>query len=850
MARTRALYEKLLRLCAEVEHQAAEARTTLAEDPSDEVAKELLRPGGSLAAFSDAHRIIVIDALRTDFQGIPAGCGAGERAKDVEAECQRRAVATGAPGAGPRESAPGPGRARAPEERAGHDQELGPPIPPGWHSEMALSTLLGVDKKLFLRRAKKAAEGGAGGRGEAAAERGVGGDIGAKGGAISSVKSAAGGEVGAAGGDRAGDARAASLGSAPERSGAGASTSERAAAAGAPARSAAPAAGLDGGESSAESGQRGNKGTPRVAAAAVAEDSGRDAAAAGGALETDVAGSSDDAAPPAREQSGEALPLASVASLEPPPPLPAELRLSADPARALLQRRQLRLVQVLSAYALHDPETGYCQGMADLAAVPVLVFAHDDALAWAATERLMRSARANFRHDETGIRMQLAQIAGILRDTDPALFARLRELDCADCTFAYRMVVVRLRRELRYKEVLTLWEMSWAGDLEQQRAVAKARERAERRARREAKAERQERGERGAGREGAKEFRRVSKPHKTHGEAAHEATAAANGTGNGRPNGGHASPTADTATAATATNATDAVRPARKRESSIGPECGKDDAAAAKDGGAAKLPPGSGTPAGPAAQASGPGLPGEGSGGAAAAQATVDAQSSEDDGERAPGQAWRAGRAANDEAAPASPARDSSGSGSDTSQATLSTASSIGAAPHAAPNDLADRRRAIVEAALVENAMPLTWSQRLELPASLNSGLDSASSAVLANGEASSSSRGGSGNASTSAPASSPSPAPAPPVPASARRARCARGESFSRAEPPPPDLVVHFVVAVVRSQRSGVLRRCRSLDDVLRLFNSVKIDFWLSLAQARKQFKAYNQGLAVLRRA
>lgn len=67
------------------------------------------------------------------------------------------------------------------------------------------------------------------------------------------------------------------------------------------------------------------------------------------------------------------------------------------------RRQMLRLVNVLSAYCVHDPETGYCQGMADLAATFVQLF-EDDAVAFACFERLMRAARQNFKHDETGIR--------------------------------------------------------------------------------------------------------------------------------------------------------------------------------------------------------------------------------------------------------------------------------------------------------------------------------------------------------------------------------------------------------------------------------------------------------------
>ena len=72
----------------------------------------------------------------------------------------------------------------------------------------------------------------------------------------------------------------------------------------------------------------------------------------------------------------------------------------------------------------------------------------------------------------------------------------------------------------------------------------------------------------------------------------------------------------------------------------------------------------------------------------------------------------------------------------------------------------------------------------------------------------------------------------------------------MGRGDPrPPPDFLLQFVAAVVRAHRGRILSDCRDADDVLRLFNSVSVDFWTALAQARKQFKAYAQGIAVMQR-
>ena len=129
------------------------------------------------------------------------------------------------------------------------------------------------------------------------------------------------------------------------------------------------------------------------------------------------------------------------------------------------KKLMFRLVNMLSAYAVHDPENGYCQGMSDLAIVFVGL-EEDDALAFACFEKFMRAARQNFRHDEEGIKNQLREISDIIENTDPKLFSKIASLGDENCMFAYRMVVVLMRRELQLAQVLTLWEISWAYSME------------------------------------------------------------------------------------------------------------------------------------------------------------------------------------------------------------------------------------------------------------------------------------------------------------------------------------------------------------------------------------------------
>lgn len=90
---------------------------------------------------------------------------------------------------------------------------------------------------------------------------------------------------------------------------------------------------------------------------------------------------------------------------------------------------------------------------------------------------------------------------------------------------------------------------------------------------------------------------------------------------------------------------------------------------------------------------------------------------------------------------------------------------------------------------------------------------------------------------------------PGVPRPGSASSSRLQAGAAAGQQgqqTPPPPEFVLQFIAAVVRAQRAQVMIGCREHDDVLRLFNSLQIDFWPAVAQARKQHKAYlSQGPA-----
>ncbi|XP_038678563.1 small G protein signaling modulator 2-like isoform X2 [Tripterygium wilfordii] len=132
-----------------------------------------------------------------------------------------------------------------------------------------------------------------------------------------------------------------------------------------------------------------------------------------------------------------------------------------------------RLVAILEAYALYDPEIGYCQGMSDLLS-PIISIVEEDHEAFWCFVAFMKRARHNFRLDEVGIRRQLNIVSKIIKCKDIHLYRHLEKLQAEDCFFVYRMVVVLFRRELSFEQTLCLWEVMWADQAAIRAGIAKS----------------------------------------------------------------------------------------------------------------------------------------------------------------------------------------------------------------------------------------------------------------------------------------------------------------------------------------------------------------------------------------
>lgn len=92
--------------------------------------------------------------------------------------------------------------------------------------------------------------------------------------------------------------------------------------------------------------------------------------------------------------------------------------------------------------------------MSDLL-LPLLLLLEDDALAfWCFVALMQRQGlRSNFAADESGIFGRLRGLGCLLQGADRPLSFRLHQLGAAECTFAYRMVVVAMRRDMPLPQV-------------------------------------------------------------------------------------------------------------------------------------------------------------------------------------------------------------------------------------------------------------------------------------------------------------------------------------------------------------------------------------------------------------
>lgn len=103
------------------------------------------------------------------------------------------------------------------------------------------------------------------------------------------------------------------------------------------------------------------------------------------------------------------------------------------------------------------------QGMSDLLSVVLLVTTDETEAFWI-FERLMHRVGGNFDSDQGCCQMQLRGLARLVQLLDPPLHAAIRAAGATEYLFAFRWVMVLLKREFLLSEVRLLI-LNWLGCL-------------------------------------------------------------------------------------------------------------------------------------------------------------------------------------------------------------------------------------------------------------------------------------------------------------------------------------------------------------------------------------------------
>lgn len=103
----------------------------------------------------------------------------------------------------------------------------------------------------------------------------------------------------------------------------------------------------------------------------------------------------------------------------------------------------------------HKKRRVYLQGMSDLLSVVLLVTTDETEAFWI-FERLMHRVGGNFDSDQACCQSQLRGLAKLVQLLDPPLHAAIRAAGATDYLFAFRWIMVLLKREFLLSEVRLL----------------------------------------------------------------------------------------------------------------------------------------------------------------------------------------------------------------------------------------------------------------------------------------------------------------------------------------------------------------------------------------------------------
>ncbi|KPL97518.1 TBC1 domain family member 15-like protein [Sarcoptes scabiei] len=126
-----------------------------------------------------------------------------------------------------------------------------------------------------------------------------------------------------------------------------------------------------------------------------------------------------------------------------------------------------KLKELLLTYMIYDFDTGYVQGMSDLASPLLYIMQGDTCKAFWFFAKIMEFTNNNFEMSQKTIKNQLEMLWKLIELTDPIFAQYLANNDSVNCYFAFRWIVCQFKREFMkqnsddYQEILLLWESIW-----------------------------------------------------------------------------------------------------------------------------------------------------------------------------------------------------------------------------------------------------------------------------------------------------------------------------------------------------------------------------------------------------
>lgn len=121
-----------------------------------------------------------------------------------------------------------------------------------------------------------------------------------------------------------------------------------------------------------------------------------------------------------------------------------------------------RLRKIMCGYVWTHLDVGYVQGMCDLAAPILVIFDHDELMAFNCFSQLMKRMVANFPQG-SAMDKHFEHLKYLMQVLDPKLFEILQNNgDYTHFYFCYRWLLLDFKRELAYDDVYRVWETIWS----------------------------------------------------------------------------------------------------------------------------------------------------------------------------------------------------------------------------------------------------------------------------------------------------------------------------------------------------------------------------------------------------